>query len=478
MNPLWKHQEEGAVRADLNGDFAFFMEMGTGKSRTVIETLKRAWNREKRIQRTLIFCPPIVITNWKAEWLKYSKVDREMVQLLTGPGPRRLGHFLTTQAKIVVTNYESLLMKELFEAFLNWKPEVVIFDESHKLKNPTARRSKRAARLTDVSPRPRVFLLSGSPVLNSPMDLFQQYLVLDGGTSFGENYFAFRAKFFVDLNAHMPKHIRFPKWEPRSLLRDGLDGVAAINEKIAASSMRVLKKDCLDLPPLLRQTIAVPMGVEQGRLYAEMAKDFITFMASGEAVTATLAITKALRLQQIASGFAKSTGGTEHELEDVPKLAALKELLSEIKEAGGKTLVWATFRENYRQIRKVCEDLKIEFVEVHGEVSTAERLVAVDRFNNDPSIGVYLGHPGSGGIGVNLVSAQYSIFYSRNFSLENDLQARARNHRGGSEIHASITHYDLVCENSIDEFILEKLLLKEAVGEKTIGSLQAYLKGV
>ena len=141
-----------------------------------------------------------------------------------------------------------------------------------------------------------------------------------------------------------------------------------------------------------------------------------------------------------------------------------------------RVFVWAVFKNNYAQIRRVCERLGMAYVEVHGESSTSERLNAVSRFNSEPGLSCYIGHPGAGGIGVNLVSASYSIFYSRNFSLENDLQSRARNHRGGSEIHEKITHYDLVCEDTIDELVSEKLASKEQVSEATIGSLAAYLK--
>src|SRR6202041_1640309 len=104
----------------------------------------------------------------------------------------------------------------------------------------------------------------------------------------------------------------------------------------------------------------------------------------------------------------------------------------------------------------------IEFVEVHGGISAAQKQKNIEAFQTDPNVQIYLGHPGSGGIGVNLTISDTSIFYSRTFSLEHYLQARARNHRGGSKEagHEKITHYDLVCEDTIDELAVQKLANK------------------
>jgi SNF2 family DNA or RNA helicase len=130
--------------------------------------------------------------------------------------------------------------------------------------------------------------------------------------------------------------------------------------------------------------------------------------------------------------------------------------------------VWAVFKENYAAIRQVCNDLELQFVEVHGDVSAKAKQDAVKRFDSDPACRVLVGHPGSGGIGVNLVAASYSIFYSRGFSLEFDLQAEARNFRGGSERHETIVRIDLVAPGTIDEQVMQALAAKQAVGETLV----------
>lgn len=460
----WAHQREAIERAKGLPEFALLYEMGCGKSATLINILRHKFKQEGRLLKTLILGPPIVVENWRREWGMHSKISPHHIVPLVGPGAKRSKTLETSQASIFITNYESLLMRDLYSKLLAWGPEVLVLDESHKCKDMKSKRTKLALGLAkDTRYR---YILSGTAVLNSPLDLFSQFLILDLGTTFGGNFFAFRARFMEDKNAGMPKHKYFPNWQikPKAL--------EEISKMIASKSIRAKKEDCLDLPPFVQQTIYVEMAPEQKRLYGGMRKDLITFFKD-EACVATLAITKALRLMQIASGYVKTTDST-HQLEDTPKMDALRELLKELTPSH-KVLIWAVFIENYAQIRKVCEELEVEYVEVHGGISAVEKQKAVDRLSHDARVRVLIGHPLSCGLGINLTAASYSIFYSRNFSLEQDLQAEARNYRGGSKEagHLKITRIDLVAKDTIEEEIVKKLALKENIGETVLRGLIA-----
>lgn len=481
--PLWLHQMKGVERAKALDYFAFFFEPGTGKSATVINTLRHKFNYRKKVLKTLIFCPPVVVPNWRDEWKKHSLIDIEQVVLLQGSAKKRHQTFLReieNGPKIFVTNYEALLMGELFDAFQAWAPEALVMDESHRLKSRTSQRAKLAALLANpydkakrlALPKPLTYLLSGSPVLNSPMDLFMQYLVMDGGETFGDNFWVFQAKYFIDKNAWMknsPRHRHFPDWQVRP------GAVEEINRLISQTSMRAEKKDCLDLPPMVYQTIKVPMSAEQARLYKEMKNELITFLGD-KACTGPLAITKAIRLQQIASGYIKTVDGEELALGATPKQEALKELLEDLA-PDHKVLVWAVYHQNYKQIREVCDALKLKFVEVHGQVSARQKEENVKAFQTDPTVRVLIGHPGSGGIGINLVQASYGIFFSRSFSFEESEQAEARNYRGGSreQGHTSITRIDLVTEKTIDEQALAAVKNKQAMSLSLLREIKTSL---
>lgn len=468
---LWKHQIEAINRAKELGHFALLFDTGTGKTRTSIEILRDLYNKQGDVLRTLVLCPLIVVPNWPIEFQKFSKIPEDEIKPLLGSQVNRIKIFKESNQKsrIFVMNYEGLLLKDLFNLIEAWRPQVLICDESHKLKNITASRTKLAIKLADNALHR--FILSGTPILNSPMDIFSQFRVLDKGATFGKNFFGFRAKYFYDKNSGMPAQKHFPDWR----IKPG--AFNSMNALIYKKAMHIKKEDCLDLPPLIRQTILVGMTPLQEKLYTQMKKDFITFvqnMGKTEASVAELAITKALRLMQIVSGFVKTEDDNEVEIKDTPKLAALKELLEELTPQH-KVLVWATFRENYGQIKRICEELGLRYVEVHGGISDKAKFKAVDDFNADQSIRVFIGHPGSGGIGINLISASYSIFFSRSFSLENDLQAEARNYRGGSEIHAKITRIDLVVKDTLDELVVKALANKMEIGEKMLRQLAVEL---
>jgi SNF2 family DNA or RNA helicase len=489
---LWAHQKKALEMSRGAQAFCLFFEMGAGKTATAIHSLRERFNEEKRIKRTIILTPPMVVPQWKDEWARFSKIDPHKVVLLTGTGKKRLKIFQDHKDKgvIFVTNYETLLMKPCLDAFREWRPECVVFDESHLIKNHTSKRSRAAASLT--SHRPFVLLLTGTPILNSPLDIFMQLKCAFGGFPVTpgyviENFFAFRNRYFIDRNAGMPRDRYFPKFEIMTKERDGIDAYGEINEVLSRFSLRVLKADCMDLPGEMSQVIKVGMNTEQERVYKELKTKLVTYIQGGSCVS-RLAIVKAIRLLEITSGFLPveiDSDGSENDavkvkFKETPKKEALRELLETLTPTS-KVLVWAVWKENYEQIKEICESLKIKYVEAHGGISNVGKTEAVERFRDDSETRVFIGHPGSGGVGLNLIGdpkggkdgCRYSIFYSRTFSLAHYLQARGRNYRGGQS--QKVTHYDLVCEGTIDEYVGEKLAGKIEVGEKMLGDLAAAL---
>lgn len=478
MRELWKHQKLGVQKALDQDEFAFLFDMGTGKTATAIHAFRHRCQREGRLLKCLILSPKAVLTNWKAEFKKHSKIDQKEIIVLDqsstkaktkkfrdaveDPGTHQL-----SKAKIVVTNYDAFKKGSPFVAALDeWGIEVLICDESHKLKSHESKRAKEIIKLADKIRYKNI--LTGTPILNTPMDIFNQYRVLDGGKTFGKNYWAFRSQWFQDENAGFQGRAHyFPKFTPRP------STFAEFNKLIYAKGMRVLKSECLDLPPLTRQVAYVDLGQEQAKMYRDMKETYIAYVEglekSGEprAVIAQLAITKALRLQQIVSGHAKLDNGDIYVIKENPRLDVLREYIEELA-PNNKIIIWATFHENYRAINEVCRKLKIGYREYHGLVPHQERDINLKDFRANDEVRVMIANQNAGGVGINMIEASYSIFYSRNFSLEQDLQAEARNHRGGSEIHSKITRIDLIAKNTIDELISDALSLKQSIATKIL----------
>lgn len=466
----WHHQHDATFRAYGLPAFALLFEVGTGKTKTAIDILRNKYHAMGGVKRTLILAPPIVLENWRREIKTHSNINSKEVLVLSGPGKKRVAALLAHAGGIVITNYEGLLMPELFAALVDWKPEILIADESHRLKNPASKRTKAVTRLAKGAKFRCI--MTGTAITNTPMDLFSQWRILDGGETFGDNFYAFRNHYFWDRNAGMPKAKYFPSWVPKPGAFDEISG------KLKKYSMRVKKAECLDLPPLVRKDVFVELSDEQARLYKEMKRDFISSLGDGTAAVAQLAITKALRLQQIVSGFVVTENlvdGSKGKAKlENPRRDALRDLLEGLV-ADHKVIVWAVFKENYAAIADVCNTLGAAYVEVHGEIPAKAKTEAVDRFNTEPGVRVLICHPRSGGIGINLVAASYAVFYSRSFSLEDDIQAEARNYRGGSEIHAKVTRIDLIARGTIDEEIAAALARKQAVSESVLREIARKL---
>jgi non-specific serine/threonine protein kinase len=223
---------------------------------------------------------------------------------------------------------------------------------------------------------------------------------------------------------------------------------------------------------LVRQKYFVGLSKEQKRIYTEMKNDFISFLASDHggqphAVVANQAMVKALRLQQIISGFVKTEKGEEIELKENPRLKALEEILEPIVDYE-KVIVWACFKHNYKQIAALLKKMKVEFVTLTGDDSAKDKQDAIHEFQNNPKVRVVVANQSAGGIGINLTQASFCIFYSKCFNLGDDMQAEARNYRGGSEIHSKVTRIDLIAKGTIDQLVSEALENKQDLSEKIL----------
>jgi len=455
---LWKHQEVGVEKAKELDFFAFFFEQGCGKSRTLIEVLLQKYEKEGRILRTLIVCPDIVVTNWVDEFKKHAEVTSCFVIPLVGTGKERLDALNSApHNSIFVCNYQTFLMKELVLAFKKLGLEAFVLDESHKIKSYNSKTTKNVLAVSKGAKYR--YCLSGTPVTNSEFDIYPQSQFLDGGAALGENFFIFRNKYFVDKNRNMKRSNYFPKWEIKEGAKE------EIKARMAPYCMRVEKADCLDLPPVITQVVDVELSEWQGRMYKSLEKDMVATFGDS-VVMSDMALTNIIRMQQVVSGFCVDTLG-RHSRMDGNRETVLKELLQSIP-APHKVIIWAVFKQNYYDIRRVLKELDLDFVELTGETPANYRDKYVERFRTEPHCRVMMANPKAAGIGINLVEAAYSIRYSRGYSLEDQLQSDARNHRAGSEMHQQIVRIEMLTRGTIDEVIYNALAGKKQIGPAII----------
>lgn len=451
---LWEHQQQALELVKKGKSFALHMDPGTGKTAVAIKWIEGLLTTQDH--KVLIFTPPVVCGQWLKEFETFSGLGKR-VAVAIGSSAKKI-QAIQSGASIIVTNYEATRSKDVLKAILAFHPTVLVCDESHRVKSPSAKQSKE---VYNISKRCLYRLnMTGTPMTNSELDLFQQFLILDGGATFGQNFYSFRAKYFEDKNAHRRSaHNYFPDWQVRKGARE------EISKILTKRSFVVRKNECMDLPDMIYKEVEVELSNDQLKAYLEMKKDFLTTLkdSKGEMQTAVgrLAITKALRLQQIVSGFVSVEGAGDVGFKENPRLEALEDLLTDLPKP---VIVWACFKRNYADIANVCDKMKLSYGFLTGGQSQGDRDNAINVFRAG-ALDILIANQGAGGVGVNLIEAPNAIYYSRDFSLEKDIQSEARNYRGGSEIHEKVTRYDLVAKGTIDMDVLKALRAKKDVLE-------------
>ncbi len=341
--------------------------------------------------------------------------------------------------------------------FLRKNPKnLMIVDESTTIKNRRAQRTKNIVKAGRLAKYKRI--LTGSPITKSPMDLFSQCQFLSPKALNFENYYAFQGRYAVIVNRKLG-HRQF-----QDIV--GYRRLDELNQKLEKFSSRVLKEDCLDLPPKTYLRREVPLTEEQQKAYVQMKKLALAQLDTGELASTGSVLTQIMRLQQIVSGFLRLDDGQLKEL----KSNRIGELMDVIDESQGKIIIWATWTAD---IKRIMAELSKKFGEdscaaYFGETLQEERQRIVEKFQ-DPSspLRFFVGQPKTGGFGITLTEAKNVVYYSNSYDLEIRLQSEDRAHRIGQE--SKVTYIDLVSPKTIDEKVLQALKDKVNIAEKVLG---------
>lgn len=464
MIKLRSHQQDAVNRARFwNGgkpNLALFFEAGTGKTGTIWRILAEDFNYHKRIRNTLIFAPLTVCKQWPIEMQKFTGIPLDRCIPLTTDGKTRTKQLQDIISKgqpaIIVTNYESVQIKAFYETLLKFSPEIVVLDESHRVKDSQAKRSKAVYPLCQAATRR--FVLTGTPTPNSLLDIFGQYKALDPSI-LGPGYWSFKSRYFYDKNAG--RQFSFPEWTPHPWAEK------EIGEKIKGSNLQATRKDCLDLPPLSLIPVPCDMSPSQRKSYEEMKRDFVTEV-KGMVMSSEFEMVKTLRMQQILAGFVQPD---EHDnyiwFGDVPRVDALMENIEAI--GNQKQIIWTVFRPTYKKIAEELDKRKISYTFLTGEQNTDAKKQENKKLFTEGSAQILIANPAAAGEGIDgLQIAPYAHFYMRGWSLLHYLQAMARNYRSGSEKHQAVIHYHYYVKGTLDEVLAHALIYKENVQDSVL----------
>tara|TARA_R110001632_G_scaffold64839_1_gene153961 strand:- start:985 stop:2001 length:1017 start_codon:yes stop_codon:yes gene_type:complete len=319
-------------------------------------------------------------------------------------------------------------------------------DESTTIKTPTAKRTKAILTLGKIAKYKRI--LTGSPVTKSPLDLFSQCSFLDDDLLDCGSFYSFRNRYAVMKNANFGGR--------RVQVITHYQRLEELAEILKEFSYRVLKEDCLDLPPKVYIRREVELTEEQTKAYSTM-KSAALALLKGKMATAPHVLTQIMRLQQITCGHLKNDDGTITKL----KNNRLNELLNVLEEVEGKVIIWANY---IYDIEAIVEAVSKKFgnesiVQYYGAISSDERQKTIDRFQDKESNArFFVGNPQTGGYGITLTAANNVIYYSNGYDLEKRLQSEDRAHRIGQD--KSVTYIDLITPKTVDEKIVKALRSK------------------
>jgi SNF2 family DNA or RNA helicase len=464
----YEHQLKALEKSWASDTYALFMEMGTGKSKVLVDNIAILYDRGA-IKGALIVAPKGVYKNWDAiEFPTHLPDHIECTKVLWEPtATKKKQAELDTlfddkgDLKILIMNVEAFSTSkglDFARSFLNIfvGRALIGIDESTTIKNPTAKRTKNILKIGDLAKYRRI--LTGSPVTKSPLDLFSQCEFLDPYHLGHASYYSFRARY-----ANMVKRNFGGRQVQLVVSYRRLDELADILDKF---SYRVLKEDCLDLPEKVFTKRLVELTPEQDKAYKQMKQMALAMLDNGEVMTTVNVMTQLMRLHQITCGHFKADDGTTTALKN-NRMDALLQLL---EETDGKVIIWANYREDIKNIvaalKKAYGDAST--VEYHGGVDSTLRQEHIAQFQqkNGPTR-YFVGNAQTGGYGITLTAANTVIYYSNSYDLEKRLQSEDRAHRIGQT--GSVTYVDLIAENTVDDKIVKSLRNKINIANEIMG---------
>ena len=454
--PPYEHQLT-ALRKGWNLDeFAYFMDMGTGKSKVLIDNFSVLYDKGY-IGGVLIIAPKGVYRNWSSNEIPTHMPDHVLADICIWQ-PNHTQKFLTTWKKLFDDNYnlKIFLMNieafstrkgvEVAEKFLLAHSTLMAIDESTTIKSKNAKRTKSIVKLGKMAKYRRI--MTGSPITKSPMDLYTQCEFLNPELLGHKSFYSFQYEYAII------KRRNLGSYSFNQIV--GYKNLKELNGLLDNFSYRVRKQDCLDLPDKVYTKRVVELTPEQARMYSDLKKIALGICEEGT-VTPTTILTQLLRLQQVCSGHVKLDDGAIKTFSS----AKIKELEAVIEEIDGKAIIWANFTHDIESIVELLTKMYGEdsVVSYYGATSTDQRDYAMSSFQNpDSQVRFFVGQPRTGGYGLTLTQASTVIYYSNSYDLEVRLQSEDRAHRIGQV--NKVTYIDIIAEKTVDEKVLQALRSK------------------
>jgi len=467
--PQLAHQKTGTDLLIESPVFGLFDDMGTGKSKTVIDAIC-ALAQQRIINAAVIVCPNTVKSNWsdpdplKGEIAKHGweTLVHGIYEISAGKTLFPLDTLPPCQLQWIIVNYDSVWrgrIENWLQAFMKQYHTAMVLDESHYIKNPGSQRTRGCIRLGQLAQRR--YILSGTPITRCPLDIYSQYRFLDWNILGYRNFSSYKQ----DIVVFDPYGY---KVNGRPVAVKSYKNMDKTLQRIAAFYRRVEKDQCLDLPAKIYTKREVPMNEVQQKLYKQM-KEKLVAEFGGQKMTATIALTVQLRLAQISAGFLRSTNEDGHEVLTFLNSPKVQEAVELVDMHEGSAIIFFQQHAECQMLGEGLTKAKISYYELHGKIPTDQRKDIIENFQAQARP-VLLCQQLTGGIGINLTAADLVIFFSNADGWDYRAQAEDRAHRHGQT--RSVTYVDLLSTNkgirTVDHKILDNVRKKQSLAELLI----------
>lgn len=441
MYELYEHQRKAAnFIVKQKGCGALFMEVGTGKTLTALDIFRQLREKEPTL-KMLVICPiSLINAAWGADVKKFTDYS---YYSLRGAG-------VPQDADIYAINYESYAIERYQNLINNLQLDMVVLDESSKIRNHKARITKTLLH-NRSNFRYRV-ILSGTPAPNNPEEYWSQMKFCS--SALPDSFYRFRNLYMkLDRNGYSVDYVHPTKLG--EMFRKGFkyilkDQDSFMNE-IKPYCFWAKKSECLDLPETVDVIREVTLSGPQMKVYRDMKRHMVAEIGD-QLVMANVALTKLMKLRQITSGFAINTQGEASETTDNSKL---NELLDVLDEVGDKqVIIWVNFHKEVDMLTKHLDSYATLYS------LTEDRDKSIEDFKTG-KVKYLIAHPKSGGHGLTFTNCDTMIFFSIDYSFEGVEQARGRIHRPGQT--KKCTYIYLLARDTIDADIKLALDKKESL---------------
>jgi len=460
----YKHQLTALERSWNKETFAYFMEMGTGKTKVLIDNMAMLYDKGK-INGALIIAPKGVVGTWSNQEIPahlpthINNVSVLWQALINQKQQDKLNTLFKTghDLHILIMNVEAFSTPKgttFAKKFLSCHKTLMAIDESTTIKNPKAKRTKNILDLSRFAKYRRI--LTGSPVTKNPLDLYSQCEFLNPELLDFTSYYAFRNRYAEMKTLHM--------YGRQIQVVSHFKNLEELSEQLKTFSYRVLKEECLDLPPKIYMKREIELSPEQKKVYKQMKDEALAHL-NGKAQTTMTVLTQLMRMQQITCGHFVADDGTTQEI----KHNRLNELLDILEEVEGKVIIWAHWQ---RDVKIIKEALLKEYgpgsvVDYYGLTPQDQRQKNKDKFQKDKKCRFFIGTPQTGGYGLTLTAANTVIYYSNGYDLEKRIQSEDRAHRIGQK--KSVTYIDIMADDTVDLKITKALRKKINIASEVMG---------